>query len=130
MNWVKSKDHGQSDEEFKLEALERMASTNLPKDFDPKSQRIDLLGMTSGTTENIFLTSFSIDLRIPLPISRAAPGIKGKLDWAYNIVLDKIKNILRYVYNYSTYLSYSFLYQLSQSLQSRTLIQTFFLRLF
>ncbi|KAB5594662.1 Tim44 domain containing protein [Ceratobasidium theobromae] len=79
MNWVKSKDHGQSDEEFKLEALERMASTNLPKDFDPKSQRIDLL-----------------DLRIPLPISRAAPGIKGKLDWAYNIVLDKIKNILSF----------------------------------
>ncbi|KAF8679867.1 MBA1-like protein [Rhizoctonia solani] len=65
------------DEDAKqLASLEKMASSDLPKDFDIKAQQLMIL-----------------DLRYPTPLSKSAPGLQGKVDWAKETVQDKLKSI-------------------------------------
>ncbi|CAE6344012.1 unnamed protein product [Rhizoctonia solani] len=59
-----------------LASLERMASSDLPKDFDIKSQQLMVL-----------------DLRFPTPLSKYPPGLQGKVDWAKETVQDKLKSL-------------------------------------
>ncbi|CCO31217.1 hypothetical protein RSOLAG1IB_02073 [Rhizoctonia solani AG-1 IB] len=59
-----------------LASLERMASSELPKDFDIKSQQLMIL-----------------DLKFPTPLSKSAPGLQGKVAWAKETVQDKLTSI-------------------------------------
>ncbi|KAG9073735.1 hypothetical protein FS749_014729, partial [Ceratobasidium sp. UAMH 11750] len=69
-------DKAKSQEEERLNALERLASSATPLNFDFKAQRMQIL-----------------DLRLPSPISSAPPGIKPKLDWAKALFLDKLRSV-------------------------------------
>ncbi|KAG9093913.1 hypothetical protein FRC07_011401 [Ceratobasidium sp. 392] len=60
-----------------LEALERMASTEIPPDFDTRSQRMQIF-----------------DIRFPSSISSTAPGIKPKVDWTKTFMIDKFRSVL------------------------------------
>ncbi|CAE7072651.1 unnamed protein product [Rhizoctonia solani] len=64
------------EDEKQLASLERMASGDMPKDFDLKAQQLMIL-----------------DLRFPIPLSRADPGVQGKLHWARETIQDKLKSI-------------------------------------
>ncbi|KAG8750189.1 hypothetical protein FRC11_010663, partial [Ceratobasidium sp. 423] len=64
------------EDEKQLASLERMASGDLPKDFDLKAQQLMIL-----------------DLRFPTPLSKSAPGLQGKVDWARETVQDKLKSL-------------------------------------
>ncbi|CAE6505250.1 unnamed protein product [Rhizoctonia solani] len=64
------------DDEKQLASLERMASGDLPKDFDLKAQQLMIL-----------------DLRFPTPLSKSAPSLQGKMDWAKETIQDKLKSI-------------------------------------
>ncbi|CUA75828.1 hypothetical protein RSOLAG22IIIB_12024 [Rhizoctonia solani] len=63
------------EDEKQLVSLERMASADLPKDFDIKSQQLMVL-----------------DLRFPTPFSKLAPGLPAKINWARETVQDKLKS--------------------------------------
>ncbi|CAE6444389.1 unnamed protein product [Rhizoctonia solani] len=64
------------DDAKQLASLERMASGDMPKDFDLKAQQLMIL-----------------DLRFPTPLSKSAPGLRGKIDWAKETVQDKLQSL-------------------------------------
>ncbi|EUC53592.1 Tim44 domain protein [Rhizoctonia solani AG-3 Rhs1AP] len=66
----------QEDDEKQMASLERMASGDLPKDFDLKAQQLTIL-----------------DLRFPTPLSKSAPGLQGKINWVRETVQDKFKSL-------------------------------------
>ncbi|KAF8599361.1 hypothetical protein BDV93DRAFT_526156 [Ceratobasidium sp. AG-I] len=73
---VSAADKAKKLEEQQLDAMERMASTQIPADFDLKAQKITVL-----------------DLNFPVPISRTPSGLMSKFAWAKASVLDRLKSI-------------------------------------
>ncbi|KAJ1311841.1 hypothetical protein OPQ81_010302 [Rhizoctonia solani] len=67
------------EDEKQLASLERMASADMPKDFNLKAQQLMIL-----------------DLRFPTPLSKSAPGLQGKVDWAKETIQDKLKSLLSF----------------------------------
>ncbi|KAL5641642.1 hypothetical protein ACGC1H_001949 [Rhizoctonia solani] len=64
------------EDEKQLLSLERMASGDMPKDFDLKAQQLMIL-----------------DLRFPTPLSKSAPGFQGKVNWVKETLQDKFKSL-------------------------------------